>query len=142
MKGAIVNMEIGKQLKDARIRSGLTQEQVAEKINMSRQTISNWENERFYPDIISVIELSNLYSISLDDLLKGDENMIKHLEEETNIVKSNKKLITAIFINIALVAVVITLSMFIPNNQIYLMGVFSLMVISSSALLYQIIKKI
>ena len=135
-------MEIGKQLKDARIRSGLTQEQVAEKINMSRQTISNWENERFYPDIISVIELSNLYSISLDDLLKGDENMIKHLEEETNVVKSNKKLITAIFINIALVAVVITLSMFIPNNQIYLMGVFSLMVISSSALLYQIIKKI
>ncbi len=135
-------MEIGKQLKDARIRSGFTQEQVAEKINMSRQTISNWENERFYPDIISVIELSNLYSISLDDLLKGDENMIKHLEEGTNIVKSNKKLIVAIIINIVLVAVVIILSMFIPNNQIYLMGVFSLMVIGSSALLYQIIQKI
>lgn len=63
-------MEIGKKLKKARVQSGLTQENVAEKINVSRQAISNWENEKSYPDIISVIELSNLYSISLDDLLK------------------------------------------------------------------------
>ena len=66
-------MEIGKKLKDARLHSGLTQEKAAEELNVSRQTISNWENEKSYPDIISVIELSNLYSISLDDLLKGDE---------------------------------------------------------------------
>ena len=58
-------MEIGKKLKDARMKSGFTQEMVAEKINVSRQTISNWENEKSYPDIISVIELSSLYSISL-----------------------------------------------------------------------------
>ena len=74
-------MEIGKKLKKARVQSGLTQENVAEKINVSRQAISNWENEKSYPDIISVIELSNLYSISLDDLLKGDEKMIEHLIE-------------------------------------------------------------
>ena len=84
-------MEIGKKLKKARVQSGLTQENVAEKINVSRQAISNWENEKSYPDIISVIELSNLYSISLDDLLKGDEKMIEHLEESTNVVKSNQK---------------------------------------------------
>lgn len=135
-------MEIGKKLKDARMRSGLTQEKVAEEINVSRQTISNWENEKFYPDIISVIELSNLYSVSLDDLLKGDEKMIKHLEESTDVVQSNKKLMGAILINIVLVALAISLSMFIPNNQIYLMGIFCLMVVSSSALLYQIIQKI
>lgn len=135
-------MEIGKKLKEARVHSGLTQEQVAEEINVSRQTISNWENEKFYPDIIRIIELSNLYSISLDDLLKGDKEMIKHLEESTNVVKSNHKLISAIFINILLVAIFITLSIFIPNNQIYLMGIFCFMVISASALLYQIIQKI
>ena len=84
-------MEIGKKLKNARVQSGMTQENVAEKINVSRQTISNWENEKSYPDIISVIELSNLYSISLDDLLKGDEKMIEHLEESTNVVRSNQK---------------------------------------------------
>ena len=82
-------MEIGKKLKDARMKSGFTQETVAEKINVSRQTISNWENEKSYPDIISVIALSDLYSISLDDLLKGDREMMEHLEECTNVVKSN-----------------------------------------------------
>lgn len=75
------------------MKSGFTQEMVAEKINVSRQTISNWENEKSYPDIISVIELSSLYSISLDDLLKGDEKMMEHLEESTNVVKSTRKLI-------------------------------------------------
>ena len=134
-------MEIGKQLKNARMHSGLTQENVAEKLHVSRQTISNWENEKSYPDIINVIELSSLYSISLDDLLKGDERMMKHLEESTNIVKSNKKLIAAIVSNIVLAIVLITLNMFIPDNHYFLVGVFCLMVISVSTLLYQIIKR-
>ena len=76
-------MEIGKKLKEARLNRDLTQEVIAEKLNVSRQTISNWENEKSYPDIISVIELSNLYSISLDDLLKGDDAMMEHLQEST-----------------------------------------------------------
>ena len=136
------NMEIGKKLKKARVQSGLTQENVAEKINVSRQAISNWENEKSYPDIISVIELSNLYSISLDDLLKGDEKMIEHLEESTNVVKSNQKMIWAIIVNIIVVALLITLNMFIPDNRYFLVGVFCLMVITSSALLYQIFRRL
>ena len=135
-------MEIGKKLKNARVQSGMTQENVAEKINVSRQTISNWENEKSYPDIISVIELSNLYSISLDVLLKGDEKMIEHLEESTDVVKSNQKMIGAIIVNIIVVALLITLNMFIPDNRYFLVGIFCFMVITLSALLYQIIKKI
>lgn len=134
-------MEIGKKLKDARIGSGLTQESVAEKINVSRQTISNWENEKSYPDIISVIKLSDLYSISLDSLLKGDNKMIEHLEESTNVIKSNQKLMGAIIINIVVVALLITLNIFIPENIYFLVGVFCLMIICSSVLLYQIIRK-
>lgn len=135
-------MEIGQKLKDARIHSGLTQEVVAEKINVSRQTISNWENEKSYPDIISVIELSNLYCISLDDLLKGDSKMIEHLEESTNVVKSNKKLIGAISLNIVVVVLLITLNMFLPDNSYYLIVVLCIAIISSATLLYQIIKRI
>lgn len=134
-------MEIGKKLKDARIGSGLTQESVAEKINVSRQTISNWENEKSYPDIISVIKLSDLYSISLDNLLKGDNKMIEHLEESTNVIRSNQKLMGAIIINIVVVALLITLNIFIPENIYFLVGVFCLMIICSSVLLYQIIRK-
>ncbi len=135
-------MEIGKKLKDARMRSGCTQESVADKVNVSRQTISNWENEKSYPDIISVIELSNLYSISLDELLKGDEKMMEHLEESTNVVKSTRKLIGAILLNIITVILLITLSMFLPDRSYYLLVVFCLAIASSSVLLYQMIKRI
>ena len=135
-------MEIGKKLKDARMKSGFTQENVAEKINVSRQTISNWENEKSYPDIISIISLSDLYSTSLDDLLKGDREMMEHLEECTNVVKSTQKLIGAIILNAVTVILLITLSMLLPDKSYYLLVVFCLAIMSSSVLLYQIIKRI
>lgn len=135
-------MEIGKKLKNARIEAGLTQEKAAEKIDVSRQTISNWENEKSYPDIISVIALSDLYSVSLDELLKGDQKMAEHLEESTNVVKSNKKLTGAIFLNIILMILLIALNMLLPEGTYYLVIVFCVVIMSSSALLYQIIKRI
>ena len=135
-------MEIGKKLKDARMKSGFTQETVAEKLHVSRQTISNWENEKSYSDIISVIALSDLYSTSLDDLLKGDRKMMEHLEECTNVVKSTQKLIGAIILNAVTVILLITLSMLLPDKSYYLLVVFCLAIMSSSVLLYQIIKRI
>ena len=135
-------MEIGKKLKNARIEAGLTQEKAAEKIDVSRQTISNWENEKSYPDIISVIALSDLYSVSLDELLKGDQKMAEHLEESTNVVKSNKKLTGAILLNIILMILLIALNMLLPEGTYYLVSVFCVVIMSSSALLYQIIKRI
>lgn len=56
-------MEIHKKIKEARLKAGLTQEQVANKIMVSRQTISNWENGKSLPDIVSVIGMSDLYQI-------------------------------------------------------------------------------
>ena len=117
-------MEIGQKLKNARTASGLTQELVAEKLGVSRQTISNWENEKSYPDIVSVIALSDLYSISLDDLLKGDQNMMEHLEQSTNLVKSNQKLIAAILLNIFIVILLIALNLFLHAGTYYLLLVF------------------
>lgn len=135
-------MEIGKKLRNARTRSGFTQEKAAEEIGVARQTISNWENEKSYPDIVSVIRLSTLYSVSLDELLKGDEEMIDHLEESTNIVNSNKKLIAAVAANMILLIVLIIFSGVIPNNRYFLVGIFVLALSGSAALLYQIIWKI
>ena len=54
--------DIGSKIKAARIEKNLTQEQVAELLGVSRQTISNWENEKSYPDIISVIKMSECLS--------------------------------------------------------------------------------
>lgn len=135
-------MEIGKKLKNARIKSNLTQEEVAEKVLVSRQTISNWENEKSYPDIISVIKLSDLYSMSLDDLLKGDKKMIEHLEESTNVVKSNRKLVVAVIINIVLFLSLLIIAGSMPQTIYVLASIFCLAVISVAFLLYEIVKKI
>ena len=134
--------DIGSKIKAARIEKKLTQEQVAELLGVSRQTISNWENGKSYPDIISVIALSDLYSVSLDELLKGNQKMAEHLEESTNVVKSNKKLTGAILLNIILMILLIALNMLLPEGTYYLVIVFCVVIMSSSALLYQIIKRI
>lgn len=93
-------MEIGNIIKNARNKAMLTQEQAAEALGVSRQTISNWENGKSYPDIISVIKMSDLYSVSLDHLLKEEASMKQtyreFLEESTNTVKSRERLSTVI----------------------------------------------
>lgn len=135
-------MEIGKKLKETRRKVDLSQEQVAEKLFISRQTISNWENERSYPDIISIIKLSDLYKISLDELLKGDQKMVEHLEECTNVVESNKKLIGAMILNILLFLIMLLMATLMPD-RIYMLAVdFSLAIISVAFLLYQIVRRI
>lgn len=118
-------MEIGKKLKKARIACGLTQEQVADKINVSRQTISNWENEKSYPDIIDRID-----------------KLMEHLETNTNVVKSNQKLVMAILLNILFVLLLGICNVFLSGNLYYLIGVFCFAILSSAILLYQIIKKL
>ncbi len=65
-------MEIGKQIRKYRTEQKLSQDELADRIYVTRQTISNWENDRNYPDIRSLVLLSNVFGISLDILVKGD----------------------------------------------------------------------
>ena len=74
-------MEFEKQLKKYRAELNLTQEELAEKAYVSRQTVSNWETGKSYPDIHSLLLLSDLFQVSLDELVKGD---IKAMEEKMN----------------------------------------------------------
>lgn len=134
-------MEIGEKLKNARIKSKLTQEKVAEEIQVSRQTISNWENNHSYPDIISVIKLSDFYHVSLDELLKGDVKMIEHLDDSTNIVNSNKKLIIASTINIIFFFLLILFNTIISAHKYLMICVLIFSVLSTTILFYQIIRK-
>lgn len=83
-------MEISKQIKKYRLELKLSQESLAEKVFVTRQTISNWENGRNYPDINSIVLLSTIFDISLDILVKGDvEKMKEHIKAE-DIKKFNK----------------------------------------------------
>lgn len=77
LEGAI-EMNLSKQIKKYRHRDELSQEQLAEKLYVSRQTISNWENEKSYPDIHNLLLMSVLFKVSLDELVKGDVEIMKH----------------------------------------------------------------
>ncbi|MDE6852706.1 MAG: helix-turn-helix domain-containing protein [Lachnospiraceae bacterium] len=70
-------MELGRQIKKYRKEGALSQDALAEKIFVSRQTISNWENDKSYPDVKSLILLSEVFGVSLDQLIKGDVEMLK-----------------------------------------------------------------
>lgn len=76
-------MEIGKQIKKYRTEMKVSQDELAEKVFVSRQTISNWENNKSYPDVKSLLLLSSIFGVSLDVLIKGDlEEMKKEIKTE------------------------------------------------------------
>ncbi|WP_337234462.1 helix-turn-helix transcriptional regulator [Staphylococcus epidermidis] len=68
---------ISKQIKDLRKQHNYTQEELAEKLNTSRQTISKWEQGISEPDLIMLMQLSQLFSVSTDYLITGSDNSIK-----------------------------------------------------------------
>ena len=82
-------MELGKKIKYYRNEKSLTQDNLAERIFVSRQTISNWENDKSYPDINSIILLSEVLEVSVDNLIKGDVEQMK-LEINSEEVKKMK----------------------------------------------------
>lgn len=100
-------MDIGSKMQNARKNARLTQEQAAEALGVSRQTVSNWENGRTYPDIISVVKMSDLYAVSLDHLLKEAKpmsNYLDYLQESTDVVKSktrqSKLILIAVYLTV------------------------------------------
>lgn len=70
-------MELGSQIKKYRNELSLSQDALAEKIYVSRQTISNWENDKSYPDVNSLVLLSEVFQTSIDNLIKGDVEVMK-----------------------------------------------------------------
>ncbi len=76
-------MDVGIRIKKYREKQNISQDKLAEKIFVSRQTISNWENDKSYPDIKSLMMLSNIFDVSLDDFMKGDiEEMGKIIDKQ------------------------------------------------------------
>ncbi len=79
-------MNLGYQIKYFRRRDQLSQEDLANKLYVSRQTISNWENDKSYPDVHNLLMLSSLFDVSLDDLVKGD---VEIMEQKLRKVRFN-----------------------------------------------------
>ncbi|CRH22468.1 XRE family transcriptional regulator (fragment) [Carnobacterium maltaromaticum] len=73
-------MTIGKNIAAKRKERSWTQKQLAEVLNVSDKTISSWENERTYPDIVMLIQLSDTFNLSLDKLIREDLKMVKEFD--------------------------------------------------------------
>lgn len=82
-------MELGKQIRMYRLENKLSQEELADRIYVSRQTISNWENDKNYPDINSLVLLSEVFKVSLDKLIKGDIEIMKDVIKKEEVDKMN-----------------------------------------------------
>lgn len=98
---------LGEKLKEQRMSLGLTQQEVAEHLHVSRQTISNWEVGRNFPDIPMIISISDYYHISLDELLKGDEQLMDKMKKDAELLKRTKrrKIFDGVFVGVLLLTV-------------------------------------
>lgn len=93
-------MELGSQIKKHRNELSLSQEELAEKVYVSRQTISNWENDKSYPDVNSLVLLSEVFNVSIDNLIKGDIEIMKEQisSEDRKTFESLSRIYTVLFL--------------------------------------------
>lgn len=77
-------------LRQKRTDLNLTQEDIAKQFNVTRQTVSRWENELSYPNIDTLVELSIFFEFSLDEILRGDSVMVKDFAQKVNMSKKYK----------------------------------------------------
>lgn len=81
-------MEVGKRIRDERKGAGMSQDDLAARVYVSRQTISSWENDKTYPDVQSLILLSEIFGVTVDSLIKGDvETMAETIDTEVRTMK-------------------------------------------------------
>ncbi|ALV23062.1 helix-turn-helix domain-containing protein [Carnobacterium antarcticum] len=117
-------MKFHESIKEKRKKLNLTQEEVAEKLFVSRQTISNWENGKTLPDIESLISISELYEISLDELIKGDKKMqrkikIKHnYEDEIMILGMGIVILGSLFFDLNIFVTMIGLGLVLTSEEL------------------------
>lgn len=99
-----MNIDIGSKIKTLRLSKSMTQEQLAKALHVSAQAVSKWENGKSYPDIHSLLLLSALFDISLDQLIKGDLETMKQEVNAADVKAMNRD---AIIFSILLAATII-----------------------------------
>ena len=109
-------MDIGLRIKQLREESGLSQESFAEKLFVTRQAVSKWENGNGCPDIENIISISNVFNISLDELIKG----YKQVENKVIVDNAAKK--WHILVIVFLLAIIAYIVYFALAHRILMLG--------------------
>lgn len=109
-------MDLGEKIRDQRKKAGLSQEQLAEKLNVSRQAITKWETNKGIPDISNLIALSDEFGLSLDELIKEDGAVKKKIISDS----SSKK--WHILVIVYLLAILAYITYFAICHKIFMVG--------------------
>ena len=109
-------MALGERIRDERKKRGLSQEEQADILNVSRQAITKWETDRGIPDIANLIRISEEFEISLDELIKGD-NSVKR-----KIIYDNSMKRWHLLVVVYLLAIVAYIAYFALLNRIFMVG--------------------
>ena len=109
-------MTLGERIRDERKKRGLSQEELADILNVSRQAITKWETDRGIPDIANLIRISEEFEISLDELIKGD-NSVKR-----KIIYDNSMKRWHLLVVVYLLAIVAYVAYFALLYRIFMVG--------------------
>ncbi|MGL9744354.1 helix-turn-helix domain-containing protein [Enterococcus sp. DIV1368e] len=104
-------MDFGKILKEKRHQAGITQEELAKRLNVSRSAISNWEIGRNYPDIHTLVEISTSLGVSLDELLENSTMTEMMIDTTKEMAVNQKKKRGKLFFVVALCSIVSVMSL-------------------------------
>lgn len=103
-------MNVGATISKIRRDNNMTQEDFAQLFHVTRQTISNWENEKSYPDLQTLVDISNKFDISLDKILKEDISMVRTIDKEVQygkLIRKYSQKIKMVFLSLGLILMVI-----------------------------------
>ena len=109
-------MTLGERIRDERKKRGLSQEELADILNVSRQAITKWETDRGIPDIANLIRISEEFEISLDELIKGDNSVKRKIIYDSTMKKWH------LLVLIYLMAIVAYIAYFALLNRIFMIG--------------------
>ena len=109
-------MTLGERIRGERKKRGLSQEELADILNVSRQAITKWETDRGIPDIANLIRISEEFEISLDELIKGDNSIKRKIIYDSTMKKWH------LLVLIYLMAIVAYIAYFALLNRIFMIG--------------------
>lgn len=107
---------LSEKLKELRSEAGLTQEQAAEKLNVTRSAVARWESAHGIPDISNLIAISEVYNISLDELIKDDSKVERKIQSDGKAKKWH------LLVMVYLIAIVVYIGYFAVVHQIFMIG--------------------
>lgn len=112
----MANISLGEKIRDYRKKAGLSQEQLAEKLHVSRQAITKWENNKGVPDISNLISISDEFGVTLDELIKEDAVVKKKIISDSSSKKWHMLVI------IYLITIVAYIAFFAVCHKILMIG--------------------